>query len=95
MWMVLHGYSDAFSVEDIQYNRIKLVSFFCWVATISPKKKIVYGIDDRLWARRFMKIVYPIDDFEPTFFYIYQNYELLTTYLYMYSSFVVLFDIYI
>ena len=32
--MVLHGYSDAFSVEDIQYNRIKLVSFFCWVATI-------------------------------------------------------------
>ena len=34
MWMVLHGYSDAFSVEDIQYNRIKLVSFLCWVATI-------------------------------------------------------------
>ena len=34
MWMVLHGYSDAFSVEDIQYNRIKLVSFLCWVVTI-------------------------------------------------------------
>ena len=34
MWMVLHGYSDAFSVEDIQYNRIKLVSFFCWAGTI-------------------------------------------------------------
>ena len=34
-------------------------------------------------------------DFQPTFFYIYINYELLTTYLYMYLSFVVLFYIYI
>ena len=34
-------------------------------------------------------------DFQPTFFYIYIKYELLTTYLYMHLSFEVLFDIYI
>ena len=52
---------------------------------ISPKNKIgTLSADQHCQCR-----------FSTHFFYIYINYELLTTYLYMYLSFVVLFDIYI